>query len=308
VELRYRFRVDANAAQPPGVGPTWKILFTFHRFSGWGGGWETESNLYSFRRVYQPDGTCLPAGYDLAAEAAMDFSIQDTLPPDPLGRRIFGVRTLDPTFFPEETRLIDGIADLWKHLHWSQADLNGREGTVLVERVGSTTEAANLSCLGALAPDTRYLWRQTLTLEDDVPHRVEFALPESRGTYLSPTRPTGPYTEAFYLNYGLFRVYLWDVEVRAEGSAAWTPLTRWKIDRTDIDPNENTWGYRLANLRGVPAIEVSNDRSPTYLRPGETLDTSTVPVCTPAPMPRCTQPSKAKLDIRTAARPEQRKA
>lgn len=300
VKLRYHFRVDANPVQPPGVGLIWKIVFGFLFPTGPDGASEFQANVYSDNRVIYQDvpGTCSPPTSVGGTEATLWFSIPDVEPPDALGRRVFGTRTLDATFFPAFTQEIDHFHDLWKHEHASQANLNGREGTILVERLGLTTEVNGLNCLAPLQPGSRYVWRQTFTLEDGIPHQVEFALPAGRATYLQPDRPTNLYTEAFYINYGLFRVYYWDLEFAADGSPTWSPLPQWTTARTDIVAQQNTWGFRLTNFRGIPAIEASNDRTPTYLRPGEILDLSAVPACTPAPKPSCAQPGNASLSLK----------
>jgi hypothetical protein len=283
--LRYRFKVVDNQTQVDCAGPTWKIVFGFHNFVGPSSTAFFEANTYSWSRTFQEPATCGASIVEASAQATMEFSIQD------LENRRVGSRTVDAAFFPESTDIIDTFQQYWKLKHVSQANLNGEEESVLVERVGLTSEVTGWNCRGDLQPPgSRYIWRQTLTRPDGIPHSAEFSVPAEGGQYFDPLRMTDLYTEAFYINHGLFRAYYWGFEVQQEGSSTWVPLQQWVQHYTDATPALNTWGMKRGWYQGHAVIEVSNDNTPTYLRQNDTLDLSYTP-CSPAPMPACTSPS-----------------
>jgi hypothetical protein len=60
--------------------------------------------------------------------------------------------------------------------------------------------------------------------------------------------------------------------MQRENQSSWQPLRKWKLVNTDAQPDANTWGMKRATFQGRPAIEVSNDGTPTYMRKGEVIE------------------------------------
>ena len=265
VALKYRFKVADNQCNVDGL---WKIIFLFHSFGAYGVPlYNIQTNFYSWANRYSGShcGTWPPVGAAVTGETSLFFSI-----PDEQFDFKVGARTLSPTIFPYQAILIDGINDLWKHEHVSQANLNNLEGEVLLVRGGTVTDPVDWGC-NALPAGTYRIWTATARSGNSGDFSVSFLLPEEHGRYLFRQRPTQIATEAFFINPGLFRMYFWDLMIQREGESEWDPLRQWRLTWTDAADTGNTWGMKRATFDDHDAIEVSNDGTPTYLRQSETL-------------------------------------
>jgi acetyl esterase/lipase len=272
VAFRYRFQVVANESVYPKF---WKILFLFLRLAGPDGG--PHSVLRCLHQNNRPayehsDLTRKDAQQRMrtqSREVGFNFSVADAQ-----RTKMLGSRTHDPVMFPKRLAEVDGIADYWSHAHFAQRNLNGQTVAVEVRRGRQTTERAGWSALGDLPRAVYRVW--TMSAEfDGKRYSVDFVLPDQHATYLDKKRPIVLATEAFYLHPGLFKLVLWDFAIQRENEKAWIPIHHWKLTKVvGGDSAKNTWGFKATSAQGVPAIEASNDDTPTYLKQGDSIDLS----------------------------------
>jgi hypothetical protein len=264
VKLRYKFFIVANQSNPL------KILFSDSRF--YGSGQDTyliEHNLYTDRYVYtDPVCTTWPLqGEHRSGESSLRVAV-----PDYVQKGLTGAKTRDPDRFPRQTYLIDGIPNLWKTDMISQFDCTGFSGTVKVARGGLVTNLQGWRCDGDLDPGTSFRkWKVTVALQGTRDH-MTIALPDESAHYITPYEALVFYTE-FFNQPGLFKVYLWDLEIQSESSGTWQPLNLWEV--TD-GPGTN-YGFRKTSFNDQCGIEVSNEPGGNYAPAGTVIDLSIWP-------------------------------
>ena len=272
VAFRYQCQIANNECGSRGNEQVWKIIFLNHFLAGDAGSrWrEFESNLYSWRFTY-PHGIRMVPGHasarrDIQGEASLFLSVSDNY-----RDRKVGARSQHPAMFPTMDQEIDAIKDLWKREQVSQADLTGKTLTVEVTRGAIATDLSDWCVHGELPADTYRTWTMRVSW-DGRSYAVDVVLPDSGARYYRPGNPLRISTEAFYVHPGLLRAFYWDLEIQREHSSTWQSLRQWKLIATDAQPDGNTWGMKRATFQGRPAIEVSNDGTPTYLKKGEILE------------------------------------
>jgi hypothetical protein len=270
VKLRYRCRVAQNECREHAM---WKIVFAFIFFQvadGAGGGYELQCNAYSNRFIYPHLSRRAASGevaglQNVAGETGLFLSI-----PDNLKNRRVGAQTRSPAMFPTLDQEIDGFRDLWKREQVAQTNLTGKTVTVSIIRGQIAEDLSGWTVHGDLPPGAYRIW--TITAQWDAQeHRVDFALPARSAEFIASQRPMQIATEAFFAHAGLFKVLFWGIESQSLGTACWLPMRKWKLAQTDAAPSANTWGFKSSEAAGEPAIEASNDGSPTYLARGESL-------------------------------------
>lgn len=268
IKLRYKCKVVENKCASPEM---WKIIFMFHFLHGPGNPklYELQSNLYTWRFVYphlsrrKANGE-VPGLQNLAGESSLFLSV-----PDNNKDKKIGARSQSPKMLPTLDQEIDGIKDLWKREQVSQLNLTGKTLAVEIARGKIAKDLRDWSVHGELPAGTYRNWTITATW-DDVPHKVDFVLPEESARYFVAPRMTQIASEAFVINPGLFKVFFWDIEIQRENRTDWKPIRKWKL--VESDARENTWGMKRSKFAGRPAIEVSNDGTRTYAKKGEIIE------------------------------------
>ena len=270
VKVRYRCQVVRNECTEYEM---WKIVFMFHALHKEGNPkpYLVQGQLMTNRFVYpHPSrrvGTEEVKDFkNIPGQAGLYVSV-----PDNHRDRKVGAMTRSPAFFPQMDSEIDYIKGFWSRAHMSQADLNGKEVAIEVARGDVRRDLTGWSVHGDLTEGDYRVWRVTIDV-DGQSHEIDCALPDGGGEYLSPARPVQIATEAFVINPGFMKAVYWDVEIQREHSAKWEPIKRWKLVETDADPTRNTWGMKLAQFKGRPVIEASNDGTPTYATKGEIIE------------------------------------
>jgi len=258
VGVRYKFRVAANEQ----AGLQLKILFAAMRFytPGQVETYLLESNLYSRGLLYDdPVCTTWPLqGTYVGSESSLRVAV-----PDYIGLAKTGAKTFSPLQFPRQSYLIDG-STVPKTDMISQLNLNGITGEVKVERGGLITDKSGWRCEGDLDSSDHRRWNAQVMI-GPASHDLSFALPDSNARYFAPWEILNFYTE-FFGESGLFKVYLWDLEILREGGGGWRPLVEWIVDRHCGSLTE--YGVRLATFQGRQAIEISNDGPASFFPAG----------------------------------------
>ena len=181
---------------------------------------------------------------------------------------------------------VDAINELWQISAWSMRPLNGEELAVEVTREGTTTDVGGWNC-----PDTFTLtaglyriWRVSWS-DGAFTNTVRFLLPESSARYLRAGDAVVLATENFTsLNPGYTRVTFRDFAVESERGET-RSLHSWKVTAEDQNDTHFGWGFRQACVDDTPAIEVSNDGSPDYLRVNDPLSLAAGDDCPPGYQP-----------------------
>ena len=270
VALRYRFHVAVNDGVQANF---WKIVFLYTRF--YSADKKNQCNLrclhLSNRPVYEHSENPREGGKEgmktCTAEAGLNFSVADDHRTGKLGSR-----TQDVTMFPKRLHEVDGISGYWSHAHFAQRNLNGQTVTVEITRGRTTSDQSGWTTPGKLPPAVYRIWTMTAEI-DGKQYSVDFVLPDRQAPYLDRKNPVILATEAFYNHPGLFKVFFWDFAVQRENGKEWIPLHTWKLNKAvGVEPGRNTWGFRATSFRTSPAIEASNDDTPTYLKQGDIID------------------------------------
>jgi hypothetical protein len=258
VGVRYKFRVAANEQ----AGLQLKILFAAMRFQlpGQVETYLLESNLYSRGLLYDdPVCTTWPLqGTYVGSESSLRVAV-----PDYIGLGKTGARTSAPLEFPRQSYFIDG-GPVPKTDMISQSNLNGITGEVKVERGGLVTDKSGWRCEGDLDSSDYRRWSAQVVIAP-ASHDLSFALPDSNARYFAPWEILNFYTE-FFGESGLFKVYLWDLEILRESGGGWQPLVEWIVDHHCGSLTE--FGVRLATFQGKPVIEISNDGPASFFPAG----------------------------------------
>jgi len=270
VKLRYKCQVVENECTRPEM---WKIIFMFHFLHAPGDGkpYELQSNLYTWRFVYphfakRNTGAAVQGLRNLPGESSLFLSV-----PDNYKDKKVGAWSHDPAMFPTLDQEIDGIRNLWKREHVSQVNISGKTLSVEIARGEIAADLQGWSVHGELPGGKYRLWTTTATW-DDASYKVDFVLPYESAAYFVPSRMTQIATEAFIVHPGLFKAFFWDIEIQREHQVAWEPIRKWKLVESDAKEGENTWGMKWSSFNGQPAIEVSNDGTPTYAKKGEFIE------------------------------------
>jgi hypothetical protein len=264
VGVRYKFHVAANDQD----GLQLKILFAAMRFyaPGEADTYLLESNLYSVGLLYDdPICTTWPLqGTYVGSESSLRMAV-----PDYLGQGKTGAKTFAPLQFPRQSYLIDG-GTVSKTDMISQLNLNGAIGEITVMRGGLITNKSGWRCEGDLDSSDHRRWNAEVTIGPGS-YDLSFALPDSNARYFAASEVLNFFTE-FFAESGLFKVYLWNLEIFREGGGGWKPLVKWIVDRHCGSLTE--YGVRLATFQGEPAIEISNDGPASFFPPGTIFSVS----------------------------------
>ena len=258
VGARFRFVVTENSS--PGI----KILFMAHGMVG-ALNYFIETNVYSQTVRGYASGACTNAypGPGIRSEGVASFrpSIADYhLQLGNTSARTTGLRTLDPINYPQQTYIIDNIANLWKSDAISQANLNGVEVLVTIERGDTTSNTGPYaSCAPAYQGTLYRKWLATVQ-GNAITSVVEFIVPEQNGRYLSRNQFFNLYTEFMHTN-GVFTTQFWDHALKRNSDPAWRPVTTF-LTHPYYDGNGTDFGVRIVNIGGQRRFEVSN-------KPGE---------------------------------------
>lgn len=263
VGLRYHIRVDQNQTE------AMQILFTGSTLHSPSEKkvYNLEYNIFSSRIVYQ-DNICTgypPIGQVVDGEASLRLNFSDYN----LESR-FGGKTSNPQALPRQQILIDGIANLQALGMVPQTSMNGKDITVEVTRGSLVTDKSGWKlCSGEKLGDESYqMWNLKATF-DSKDYIATFALPADETEYFRDIM--GIWTE-FLSNPGYWRVSYWSPEFLRENSKGWEPMNHWRVVYNfGGSNNPEGFGFRLAQYKGQPAIEVSNDGG-TYLKTSETLN------------------------------------
>ncbi len=270
--LRYKFHVADNNQAGLGL----KILFGFiplytpeaaRKYS-------LESNLYTLGlRYVHPICTTWPLiGTREGSKASLRLAV-----PDYAGQGKIGAKTFHPSFFPLQSYLIDNLP-IPKTDAISQLNLNNTTTEVMITRGDPVSENtgwrrlvsdnSEWKCVDSLDDDTYRQWDASTTVGPTT-YNVAFALPESNASFISSAAPIIFRTE-FYLNPGLFKVYLWDFQFMRESTGSWEPLTHWIV--ADHCGDASAYGVRLEDFEGQTVMEISNDGLGSFLPEGTIFD------------------------------------
>ncbi len=269
VATRFRAKVG-----PRSTGRDGKVLFVSMGVHGPAGprSYSIQTNLHSYH-FEQTDGMCeramLPA-YPVKPWTTMTFADVDYPRTRETGLRI------NEAGFPRVAGLVDGIDDLWiMGAAGSDLDLTNQEISVWVFRGDTFTDDLDdwgFGCRadGRLQPGTRYIrWYVVVTTPKGT-FGATYAFPEMYAEYVLPVHVL---TE-FFNQPGFYQVFFWDAEAQREGSDAWERLPHWELNFPPQGPGSPAdRGVRYAIVDGHPAVEVSNDGTPTYLgHVGDAID------------------------------------
>lgn len=260
VGIRYTCRVVANQS------PVIKIIFGWNRFRGAGpDSYLIESNLYANGLRYEGDvQTTWPMKGDfIPQEASLRMAV-----PDYNKKGKTGARTLNPVLFPRQAYLVDGIRDLPKTDLISQANLNGEEVSVEIQRGKLVKEKDGWKPGGELDGDQYRQWDARATIKGKR-YEMAFALPEAGAQYLSAAEIMHFCTEFMHLD-GLFKVQFWDAALQREGRSSWQRLDVWRVTHNDAETRE--YGIRIARSDKGNVLEFSNDNQGGYLEAEAIID------------------------------------
>jgi hypothetical protein len=270
VKLRYKCQVVENQCGRPDM---WKIIFMFHFLQTPGNPkpYEIQSNLYTWKFAYPHLAKRNIRGEiqglrNLAGESSLFLSV-----PDNHKDKRTGARSHAPEMFPTLDQEIDGFKDLWKREQVSQVNVTGKTLSIEIARQGIASDLRDWSVHGEMPAGKYRIWTATAAWGDSS-YKVDFLVPDEGARYFSSLRPTQIATEAFFVHPGLFKAFFWDIEIQREHRTVWEPIRKWKLIESDAKAEENTWGMKLSNFEGRPAIEVSNDGSRTYARKSEIIE------------------------------------
>ncbi|MCP5520675.1 MAG: hypothetical protein H7A46_03910 [Verrucomicrobiales bacterium] len=285
VRLSYRIRFDANLGPADPVGSSWKLVFCWVNFHTPGGGnpQSIQFQATNGRPLYNRPQCATGYAGSILYETGFGAGVTDHY----FGGQI-GARLVEPAdSLVLNSYEVDAINGLWQISGWSMRPLNGIELAVEITREGTTTDTAGWNC-----PDTFTLtdglyriWRVAWS-DGSFTNATRFLLPESSARYIRPGDAVVLATENFTsLNPGYTRVTFHDFEVESEGGAR-RSLDSWRVTAEDQNETYSGWGFRKTCVDGAPAIEVSNDGSPDYLRVNDSLSLAASDGCPPDFQPR----------------------
>jgi hypothetical protein len=239
------------------------------------------------------------------------------------GHGYVGLQSSQPSVFPIVIGNVDFCTGLPSASATSTIDISGKDVTLdftkgntitVTQDLGGWNSAEiayrdppNPSCPYTinpvnLPPNTYQVWHATATF-DATSYTLDFLVPLTNnftepwnGPYLNPTYLYSFLTEFYECTGGsspacmnnargtFFQAFVWDLKAQNEGSSDWIPLTRF-VEDYEYDPRDNTTGVRVAEYNGHPALEFSNDGTPTYQDMNTTWDLPNDVSGVPSPLP-----------------------
>lgn len=285
VGVRYRQRLNAATV----VSQSNKIVFVSHGAVGAPGLYMLSCDQMLRGYTYQDQDTCqpfVPAG-GTPWDAPGLWVRAETY--DPSGRVGIQPQTSQTrAAFPRCEIGVDGMTAVTSIDGIYQGgggglDLLGADLAWVLWRSRKVTLAAPVAdwgprfvqnqCTPLLPAGDYWEWNVGLSGLNQCPviHRWLLRVPGDQ-PYLSPC---GIVTEFFELEGSRIQFYLWDCQVWLEGGAKWEPLTQWAVTYTaNPQPPPPPWhcGVKIGSYKGQHVLEVSNDGTPTYAGPHQTLD------------------------------------
>jgi len=261
VGLRYRMRVVENRGG-------FIIVFGSNRYYTPGSllTYLTEGTLFSQRREGFTSNTCSgypPAGTLLPLHASLWLGVPDyNFESGATAGLTGGILNDDEQGWPIQQSSIDNIPNLYRTDAMSQAELEGRDVLVTIQRGDTTSNTAAFNRCGRnLLSQVYRQWTMRVDIEGRVvTQRV--VLPDQGGRFIVPNESFMFYSE-FLAAPGPFTVQYWDLEAQLNGDQAWTHVPAFRTfpnyDGTGFD-----FGVRVVQVDGAQRFEFSN-RPNVYL-------------------------------------------
>jgi hypothetical protein len=260
---QYNFEVVTNQSQ------SMKILFAGNGLYAPGGTsvYNTQSNIYSGSlgftdgrcTTYPPLGTYTEA-YASLRHATADYPYQAGQEPA-VGSAI---NTSDSVNWPIQTDLIDGIPKLYESVSMSQANLNGIEGLVTVQRGGTLTDVSSFVRCGLAMLSTTYrMWTITTQMAGYPQVVNQIVVPDADARYIYPVEAMQFFSE-FLNSAGPFEVQFWNFAYMTESNPVWTPVSTFATIYDNGGSAQDS-GVHVVSVNGQDRVEFSNVPSTAYL-------------------------------------------